>query len=230
MVQRLQNPTCIWVGIVGPDGWGSRNGKYRAGFQPLGILSLYTRPDWPGWDRARLWRWTGMVGWVREVEFFRGRVDGRARAREEADSLRGMTDRKATARAEADATARTGLAFVVSHPSQVRDGWGTRHLWLGMGGQRQGQRQMQGQERGWLLCFPPLAQEQGRAEDGAPEHRWSWQESGLGLFQVHGFYWAHQDCVAEDSREDVGCRYCEGVGEGVGGLVDVSGEDWGADG
>jgi len=87
-----------------------------------------------------------------------GKATAGATSREEADSLRGMTDRKAraTARAEADATARTGLAFVVSHPSQVRDGWGTRHLWLGMGGQRQGQRQMQGQERGWLLRFPTL--------------------------------------------------------------------------
>ena len=37
--------------------------------------------------------------------------------------------------------AGTGLAFVVSHPSQVRDGWGTRHLWRGMGRQRQRQRQ-----------------------------------------------------------------------------------------
>ena len=46
--------------------------------------------------------------------------------------------------------------FCGSHPSQVRDGWGTRHLWLGMGGQRQGQRQMQRQERGWLLRFPTL--------------------------------------------------------------------------
>jgi hypothetical protein len=38
-----------------------------------------------------------------------------------ADSPAGMTDRKAEA--------RTGLTFVVSHPSRVREGWGTRQ-WI----------------------------------------------------------------------------------------------------